>query len=364
MQPINIEGGDYEWVHFKSITLSSNVETALQIVPGKVKGQSYEVLVDRLMTILMESDFPIRKRKRLLGKLRLRSNRSREWIPLITAHSQLFAVTSYRRRLIIERLIVELELWDLEWIHLILEQQRGGKSMLKWLVEDRKVTRLYDHYRVFNSLSVRSSALLKSIWLSFTQKTAMSGKKGYDDSDESCYEETQYEADGESITAKTPTVANTVREITVKNHRLFGDRAVILHRFNNAAREKVKDEIEDVVHNEFVDRLKYDQYSNGCVFVDNIPSKMYSFAEGQRVRLDKEGLNGEITRVLDDHIFVKSDSNSRMISYRWIPRSESSKHIKLRFKHDYDLNNIKFGIGYFEKGISTFATMFGVSQNG
>ena len=211
--------------------------------------------------------------------------------------------------------------------------------------------RLYDHYRVFTSLSVRSCALLQRIWLSFTRKTAMTGNKNFDDSDESCYEETQYEADGESVTAKTPSVPNTVRRITVKNQRLFGDRAIILHEFQRAQKETAKEKIQDVVHNDFLDRLKLDQYSNGCVFVDDIPSKMYSFAEGQRVRLDQERLNGEIIRVLDDHILVKTDSYSNMISYRWISRSEASKHMRLGFKYNHDLANIKFGVDWYEKGI-------------
>ena len=322
------------------------MKAAFDIAPGKVKGQSDEVLVNRLMTILMESDFPIRKGKPLLRRLKLGSNRLQEWIPLITAHSQLFAVTSYRRRLVIERLIVELELWDLEWIHLILEQRREGMAMLKWLVENRKVTRLYDHYRVFNSLSVHRCSLLKRIWLSFTQKTAMSGKKGFDDSDESCYEETAYEADGDSITAKTPSVSNTIRLITVKNQRLFGDRAIILRDF-----QKDQKVVEDVAHNDFVDRLKVDQYSNGSVFVDDIPSKMDSFTEGQRVQINRNGFNGIIARVVDDHILVKSDSDNNMITYRWIPRSEVSKRMKLRFKYNSDLRNIKFGVDWYEKGI-------------
>ena len=285
--------------------------------------------------ILLESDFEIRDSKRLLKAVRLPKNKAKLWMPLINVHPHLFTVTSYRKRLVIERLIGELDLMNTEWIHRIVDQQkRNNKPMLRWMVEDRNLSQLYDHYRVFMSFKVQSSPLLPRRWLKFTKKTTMSGKTGFDDSDETCYQATTYEADGERIAPTTLFVMPTVRQITAKNAKLFGKAHVVLHEFGKSSENQP-------ASTDFVDALKVDQYSNGCIFVDDIPSKTHRLSVGDKVRLDD--INGEITRMNDNEIFIKTKSdNTKMYAFRWMLKSQALEQITLGFQNEESIKNFEF----------------------
>ena len=318
--------GDCEWTQIREIDYSSNTEAALSTAPKS------QVPIERLMTVLLDCDSEIREGERVLRELELPNQREKEWLPLITVHPLLFTVTSYRRRLVIERLIVELKLWNTDWIHRILKQNKGDKSMLRWLVEDREVVRLYDHYRVYMSFKVQSSSLLDRRWLKYEKKTIMSGKTGFDDSDETWIQMTTYEADGEPILPTTASVMGNVRQITAHNEELFGEQYVVLHEFRESPEQKQ-------LADDFVDALKVDRYSNGCIFVDDIPSTHINHT----VQLD-DGAKGQISRVTAGELCIKIKSDNaddpNMNSYRWVPKTETS----LIFRGQSDLSNYQFAV--------------------
>ena len=357
--------GKFEWLHIKSIENSLNVKRALNILPQIANGETVRDRIEQLLFILKESDFVINETQMLLKRLKLqfdpqniyKANQNNissprehpdaqetssmdcydatEWMPLITAHSQLFATTSYRRRLVIERLIVELGLWSTQWIHRILEKKMENKPMLQWLVENRKMNRLYDHYRVFMSVhEAGSDAWLCRRSIKFNRLSTMSGKTGFYDSSELCFKETMYIADGVLITSTSDTVSlmNTVRQISIRNDKLFGEREVVIHEFQTTKSTA------DV--NQFVYALKVDQYSNGCVFVDNIPSSDYPFRVEQEVQLD-DGARGKISRVTADDICIKMDGS--IIPFRWITKKDASKRITLKIPREGDLQYYSFG---------------------
>ena len=149
-----------------------------------------------LITTLQKTCDEIIDGARFLEQRGLQLNRRSEWISEITDNPSLFAETRYRRKLVIERLIVELNLWSTDWMHRILEQKKRAKPMLQWLVEDRKVAKLHDHYRVFTSLNVHSSALLNCRWLTFDKRSRMTGKAGFGRAKNSCFRMTEFKADG------------------------------------------------------------------------------------------------------------------------------------------------------------------------
>ena len=330
------KNGDFEWVAVKTIDCSSKLDSTLKISSGAVGGHSAEAAIERLMVILIECDFTIRKSERLLDALCEKKIKDNDWMPLIAAHPLLFAVTAYRRKLVIERLIVELELWSPDWIHRVMEQRTEGKPMLEWLVEVRKLTQLYDHYRVFKSFVVRSSDFLSRRWLRFNRESTMRGQKGFEDSDESCFRMTTYEADGVPITAKTTYLMNDVHQISAKNAKLFGLRPIVLHDFGGTPEPE---QFHDVL-----DALKVDQYSNECVFVDDIPSIDYPFCVGQQVHFDN-GAQGAISRVTMDKICVKmKQHNDSIKSFKWVLRVDAPKLIKLKFRNVEEIDRFYFSV--------------------
>ena len=100
---------------------------------------------------LRDTHFEIRDREQALTTLGLDAERESEWMSIISRHPLIFEVSQYRRKLVIERLIVELKLLNTDWVHLILDRKQDGIPMLQWLVEKRLLLRLYDHYSVYMS---------------------------------------------------------------------------------------------------------------------------------------------------------------------------------------------------------------------
>ena len=284
-----------------------------------------------LLKCLQRVSFEIIDRTKFVQKCGMDLDRRSEWMQDITAHPLLFAVTRYRRKLIIERLIVELKLWSTEWIHRILEEKMMDKPMLEWLVEDRKMTKLHDHYRIYKSLSVQSSALLKRRWLRFNMKSEMDGKPGFGGSDDSCFKRTRYEADGVPLSPSTTAVTTVVHQITITNTTLFGPKCIVLHEFEN--------DDDDYVSEEFADALRCD---GEVVFINPIPSTTYSFCVGQEVQFE-DGTIGRINRTTSGAVCVKFGANN--VSYfRWIERERVPMELILMFRHRKELHNYRFAV--------------------
>ena len=207
------------WVRIKTIRYPPE-----HITPS-IPGTNYEYTNDhdavhRLMMTLKETHFEIRDREQALTTLGLDVERESEWMAVISRHPLLFEVSQYRRKWIIERLIVELQLLSTDWVHLILEREQDGMPMLKWLVESRLVVRLYDHYVVYMSrFRVIYSSLLSPRWLAFSEVKSMSKRKGFGWASDSTFLETEYKADGKKISQRTRSVPGSVRRITFTNEQ-------------------------------------------------------------------------------------------------------------------------------------------------
>ena len=65
--------------------------------------------------------------------------------------------------------------------------------MLQWLVEDRRVSQLYDHYQILTSrFKEHFCALLNRRWLRFQQNVKMEDEPGFEDTTYSCFASTEY----------------------------------------------------------------------------------------------------------------------------------------------------------------------------
>ena len=290
----------------------------------------------QLLTMLQRASFEITERTRFLEKCGLELDRCCEWVDDITASSLLFAVSRYRRKLVIERLIVELKLWSTEWIHRILEEKMMDKPMLQWLVEDRKLTKLHDHYRVHKSLHVQSSALMNRRWLRFDKKSKMTGKPGFGRSDDSCFERTQYHADDVPLSPTTAVVTRAVQQITVTNTNLFGSKCIVLHKF-----EKEQD---DYISDDFADALQFD---GEVISINPIPSATYPFCVGQEVQSDV-GWTGRISQMTEEAVCVKFVAEN-MSFFRWIERDDITMDFILTFRHRDELQKYQFVVTVGEK---------------
>ena len=130
--------------------------------------------------MLRERDFIFNDSEVTLDGLGLHRDGHSEWAPLIVVHPHLLSVTPYRGKLVLERLIMEMNLLSHDLVHWILEQEMEGKPLLQWLVEDRRLYPLFHHHRVIMSgFRVRSySGLLDCFWLKFQPYSGMNGVFG------------------------------------------------------------------------------------------------------------------------------------------------------------------------------------------
>ena len=122
-----------------------------------VSGGPTEISPHNMLDVLQKTDHEIMEKQRFLkhfGLNRYASDNSPQWASQITSNSLLFSLCRYRCRYVVERLIVELQLFSTEWVQSILDQKNEettGKKMLYYLVENRRISRLHDHYRVHKS---------------------------------------------------------------------------------------------------------------------------------------------------------------------------------------------------------------------
>ena len=320
----------YQWILIKTLKCPPVYEPF--DAPKLHQDVEQDNKVNMLITTIIGRDNEIKNVNfQLLTKFGLSMDSKSEWMSLIAAHPQLFDVTAYRRKLVLERLIVELKLWSTEWIHRILEEKVKNKPMLQWLVEDRKVARLHDHYRVYMSrFKVQHSALLNRRWLTFEENTKMQGQPGFNNRQENCFEQTQYTAGDIVIDPNIPAVPGAVRQITINNSNLFGDRPVVLQEFD------LKHD-DDYFSDDFADAICFD---GKTVFLNFIPSDSYSFHIGQELRC-RDSFYGKISRITSDGVCLKCVVND-VAFIRWIKKSDIPSECVLNFRYRDDLKNYKF----------------------
>ena len=181
---------------------------------------------------------------------------------------------------------------------------------------------------------------------------SQSGKAGFSDFGDSCFEKTEYFVDGKpiSLTNTNAVIRGEAVQISARNIGLFGDRSVDTQSLRSSSTQQyVAHDISDV--------LKVDTFSNGDVFADEIPSKTYPFRIGHRVRLKSNGdWNGVISRLSADGICIKFDygSHPKKLLFRWISSANAPKEVTLDFSNTGDstttsLNNYYFTVTDGEK---------------
>ena len=112
----------------------------------------------------------------------------------------------------------------------IIGKHRGGKNMLNWLVEDRKVRRLYDHYRVYTSgfKVVLHSDLLHKSWMKYQENTKMKSTDGFKDSDDSCFDGVEYIVDDVVRHKNAKLCLGLFPKQICRSASLFGNKDVII----------------------------------------------------------------------------------------------------------------------------------------
>ena len=219
--------GDYQWIHIKSLNLS--MQSASNDV-SMASGDNLNESVQSLFSWLRERVIPITDAQAVLSRFGLQRNRKSEWMKLVSSHHLLFALTAYRRAIFMERLINELDLLNTDMVLRSIEKRHDDTSMLEWLVEERKVRRLFDHYRVFTSgfkVAFRSE-LLNTTWMNYSQNTKLDHREEFKNAGDSCFDETEYAVNDVAYPQdKRLSFKGFPRQIC-RNHALFGDHDVVL----------------------------------------------------------------------------------------------------------------------------------------
>ena len=167
-------------------------------VPQSSGHRGYDHSVDCLFSWIRQRVTPIKNNEDVLSAFGLQDQTSSRWMPLIVAHPMLFAITARRRQVIIERLVVELDLCSRDLVFRMIPKRYRGKMMLEYLVEDRKLKKLYDYYRVITSgfKVALQSYLLDRKWMKFKRNNKMNDDANFKGVDDSCFEASEYVIDG------------------------------------------------------------------------------------------------------------------------------------------------------------------------
>ena len=146
----NYEESDYKGICMKSLSFTSDSDLDNVITsPDNIATKSQRI--SRFLNWLRQRASKFEDGSETLQRFGLDRNKWSEWMPSIIAYPALLAVTAYQKRILIERLIVELDLVNPYMVPCTLAMGPNGKQLLEYLVEDRKIQKLYDHYRALTS---------------------------------------------------------------------------------------------------------------------------------------------------------------------------------------------------------------------
>ena len=131
---------------------------------------------------------------------------------------------------------------------------------------------LLQHYRLMTS-GFKIQRYCKEVncsWLKWEPNNKMNAKLGVTEVDDSCFEDIEYRINGQSAPKNTYFVADSVRSVSARHPQFFGDHWIAVYG------QKVEALSEnDWVPHDLTALMKVDGYSNGCVFVDDIPTANY-----------------------------------------------------------------------------------------
>lgn len=217
--PIDIyakpKDSDYQWSRIKSIDYLSVSSDDVEYVKCSE--------LEELIITLKQRETEIKNSNLIISNSGLKTF----LIKMSTKSStqmKLFEVTKYRRKLVVERLIVEVFKLSAQCIQWTLDQKKGDKPLLQWLVEDRKLYSLFPHYQAMLSgfRVCYQSALLNRLWLKFERCTKMDEMFHLDSANDSVFPGTEYKLN-EMVCppGSTPVFAETPQQ-TMRNKKLFG----------------------------------------------------------------------------------------------------------------------------------------------
>ena len=315
------KGTNYEWTRIKSIDYS---------VKENIKKNTADHDVNRLFVALKRTESEIKD-----ASFALNSMSSVTWTKMRN-QPILFDITAYRSKLVIERLIVEVFKLNTKCIRWLMDQKKKDKSLLQWLVEDRKVYRLFPHYRVMMSrFKVSYSApIINRLWLKFERCTKMDSALRFKSSDDSIFGQSEYEINGVVYPLDSTPCVEQVSQQSIRNEMLFGDIAITIDSAEVDGATSSSTSNSDCDAMEFNDAVTVDQY--GYVFVDDI------LRIGQKVR-NNEGLFGTICRTTTDKICVKTE-NDGLYDFRWIQGVKAPAEISVAFRHESQLERYNFAV--------------------
>lgn len=192
-------------------------------------------------------------------------------------------------------------------------------GVLGRMVEELKIEQLVPHYRVYASrFSMHHSTVCEGTFMYFeaARDPLKDSHRMYElrenqkDAilDTQCFEETTYLINGQSVPYSITFLKMTVRDITVKNVNLFGDRIVWKESFKGSDPQNV--ETEQIAMRKLSDAL--------MLADDGIISAPKSLAKEEiqqmglhvKIRRGKRWTNGIISKVADDKICVRFEWNS------------------------------------------------------
>ena len=294
-------------------------------------------MVNHLVTTLRQTNSGIFDGMDFLHSFGLNLDVRSMWMPFIVNHPLLLEITSYRSKLVIERLIVELNLLNFELIHRILKERKGEKPLLEWLVEDRRVFRLLQHYRVMTSKfkMENCSTLLNCSWLTAHKNTKMDNAVGVKSDDTLCFDKIEYRINGILVPFSKMTFDGRAEIVSVKNAELFGDKAVELQRF-----EQTQQYLVDMLN---IDAFGFisPQFEVGMKFrrKQSLDRPVLGLGQLTPVVRDCDWFRDVVSRVTEDGICTKSDGDD-MSTFQWMRKEDI--WTKMKFENEKEISNLEF----------------------
>ena len=206
------------------------VDQFLPITTAKTFKNSDSALVDYLIFSLKGWNSEIRNRDQFYRQIGIRFVPS--WMPLIEAHFCLFEVSKFNGRLVIYRLIVELDILVMSWVPRLVHERINGQPAIVMLVERWKVRQLLPVYRVLTSkFKVIRSARMDLSFLSFASNTKMDYIGDDDIGNDSCFEESEYKINKVPVAHTASTFAGMIERIECHHSIFSGDKPIWIQEF-------------------------------------------------------------------------------------------------------------------------------------
>ena len=184
------------------------------------------ILMNHFIRSLISRESPIIKKDAFYKQLGV--GLDAKWMHSICDHDLIFESTECGSLRVVDRLVLELGVVEPDMMVKLWNTKHGDKSELEYLVENRKMHKLYDHHRVYTSgfkVEYRSN-LLGRVWLKFDKNTKMEEVEDFKNSDDSCFDRTAYLINGSVFSIDAPFWSECVLHQSCRNSMLFGSREI------------------------------------------------------------------------------------------------------------------------------------------